>query len=995
MSSSPLHLSSVDLLAFRGIERTLTLSLGRRLTIIYGGNATGKSSVAQAIEFGLTGQVRDQEDGLIPAQYLANTRASGHGRVNLTLDDGTVLTAVTERPRAEIERAFREAAAVDWPDRQPLPITTTHITTQGMLARVLGTDNAVTRNDLSGLCAGAHLRRLVSRADQLATHSRQASAGRNIQGEIRDARAAYDTAKLLYDSLAAAGPIADLSATLVETRLNEVNQQLSLPEPTPIDTALARAETQIDDLRRRLQTLQGLLSRTRELGQHEAELDGLREQMDQAAAIEGALRERRTDAIAASMQAADQLKALTTKRGLLIDAVAAHERHLQAVSVIAGLDDRVREAASAQERVKQDLVILKADLDLARVGLVGHSAKLGQLKQDRQTAEMRRRTIDKSLLDIAALAPEDTDLLVRLEALRDSVPHLQESLQLSSRELEVARRNEAAVASRVGEDSRSSERALTAITELRALADDGRCPMCGHDHGSIEVLRRAIEQMTAALLTGTDALRSQFEQAAAGRQILETREAQLSAIVAQTRAEIAHIAATIDKQASARAVAMAEIDQNLNLAGIAIAPAIDALKRLRADVEVHLAGIEQDLRDATVAEREDEGTRSALERAIAAKSSELEQLERLTTELVDQIDRARGSLGAGTPAEQIAKNKAELAEIDPRVVRLEHEEGQARANLLELDRALGEKRSEIAGASRRRGVVEAFLASLDAELTRVGASRDLSTVVALEQNARESLDALLLLKAKATDVKHQLRSLDEGRAVTEARVHLGAAEQTLKALQDRQRRLHQRSEEFQNLHAQLEGLQNSTAEVVLENVRQPVAILFQAMTAGCPWDIEFKLEDGEVHAVLTDGSSRDLAATSVLNSAYVNVAAIALRLALASQQRWTRLRTVVLDDPILEMDPLTQSALIDGLEALLSSAFSPWQDLQFVLTTWSEDFAVMAAHKLAHLNIAPSPEVAGGSLEDAFVIHRLNSDPDGTIVSQRHVPRWRGQATAA
>ena len=86
--------------------------------------------------------------------------------------------------------------------------------------------------------------------------------------------------------------------------------------------------------------------------------------------------------------------------------------------------------------------------------------------------------------------------------------------------------------------------------------------------------------------------------------------------------------------------------------------------------------------------------------------------------------------------------------------------------------------------------------------------------------------------------------------------------------------------------------------------------MFRAMTAGCQWDIDFSLDvDGRVQARMLDGSARMLPATAVLNSAYLNVAGIALRIALASQQSWTTLRTVVLDDPILELDSLTQSWL--------------------------------------------------------------------------------------
>jgi len=130
-------------------------------------------------------------------------------------------------------------------------------------------------------------------------------------------------------------------------------------------------------------------------------------------------------------------------------------------------------------------------------------------------------------------------------------------------------------------------------------------------------------------------------------------------------------------------------------------------------------------------------------------------------------------------------------------------------------------------------------------------------------------------------------------------------------------------------------------------------------------------------------------AGALLNSAYLNIAAVALRVALASQQNWTPLRTVVLDDPILEMDSLTQSALIDGIEAILTSPHSPWNSLQLVITTWSEDFAVLAAHKLAHMNV-DSP-----SNTDQFVIHRLGADHDGSATSERHVPRWAARTSAA
>jgi hypothetical protein len=134
---TPLHLSEIYLSGFRGIEQSLPLRFGKRLTIIYGGNATGKSSVTQAIEFALSGQVLDFEEGVIPGQYLVNTHVSAPGHVALTLSDGTILTAHTSDKRTDIESRFREVCGVEWPERQGVPLSATHVTSQGMLAKIL------------------------------------------------------------------------------------------------------------------------------------------------------------------------------------------------------------------------------------------------------------------------------------------------------------------------------------------------------------------------------------------------------------------------------------------------------------------------------------------------------------------------------------------------------------------------------------------------------------------------------------------------------------------------------------------------------------------------------------------------------------------------------------------------------------------------------------------------------------------------------------------
>jgi hypothetical protein len=999
MNTTPLRLTRIDLTGFRGIDRRLGLDFGRRLTIIYGGNATGKSSVAQGVEFALSGQVRDVDDGLLPTRYLANARAATTGRVSLILDDGALLSSATDELRPDIERRFREIGEVDWPDRHPLPLTTTHVTTQGMLARILGSANVVTRNDLSGLCAGAYLRSLVSRSTKLADHFRQASSGRNIQSELADARSAYTTAKLLYDSLLTTGQITpQVTAASVATKLRDLNARLNLPEPTSVDVALSHVQGQLQNTELQLQTLQRLLSRSRELGQYEAELAELRRQLELAQKARADLLEKKTGAGASLRKTAEALRNAVDRRANLLDQMASYERHQQSVSAIAAFDARLRDVHVNAQQIKEDIQRLRQQVEMARSDLAKRSTRLAQARQSRQVSDMQRSALQRALAALSQLPDEhDPGLEATRDSLTQELAQLNGSVESILSELRDAKQEEAVISARLVDISKSGERFLAATNEMRSFVTDGRCPLCAHDHGSIEALQQSMALASAAAVKGTELLQRQFESISQRRQTLEIRQQQTEFRIAEGRAKSSRIMSAIEKRAQDRTNIVLGIEDSLRRAGASVPLDPAGLRQIQAEVEAKIATLDEEIRDETSGEREEESRRSQSERELAARVSEAEQSERLAADMNDQITRLRAGLGPGMSPEQIAKNKTELAEVEQGVQTVEQQHGEAQAKLSELERAIAEKASELAGIESRLQAVQGFLGAFDVELKTVGASRNVHSILETQQRVRVARDELAAFRNRAQEIKQDARVLEQGRAFSKAREALTTAEQSMISVQKRQERLQERAVQFKKLHQRLETSQNDTAELVLNSIRRPVQTLFQAMTAGCPWEIEFRLEDGKVSPVLADGTTHNVAATSVLNSAYVNVAAIALRLALASQQKWTRLRTVILDDPILEMDLLTQSALIDGLEAVLVSHFAPWGDLQFVLTTWSEDFAVMAAHKLAHLNHDDGERATlrGAPIEDEFVIHQLSLQPDGAIAAQRHVPRWQAETSAA
>jgi DNA repair exonuclease SbcCD ATPase subunit len=868
-----------------------------------------------------------------------------------------------------------------------------------MLARILGSANVVTRNDLSGLCAGAYLRSLVSRSSKIADHFRQASSGRNIQSELADARAAYSTAKLLYESLLTTGQMTpQVTPASVATKLRDLNARLNLPEPTSVDMAISHLVGQLQNTESQLQTLQRLLSRSRELGQYEAELNELRGQLELALKVRGDLFERRTAAGASLRQTAEALRDAVDRRANLLDQMASYERHQQSVSAIVAFEARLRDVQVNAQQIKDDTLRVRQQLDMVRNDLAKRSTRLAQARQSRQVSDIQRSALQRVLPALSQLPNEhDPELEAGRDSLTKELAELNGSAELIVSEMRDAKEEEAVISARLVDISKSGERFLAATNEMRSFVTDSRCPLCAHDHGSIEALEQSIRLVSAAAVKGADLLQRQFESISQRRQTLENRQQQTQFLIAEGRAKSSRIIATIEKRAQDRANIILGIEDSLRRAGVSAPLDSPSLRQIQAEVEAKIASLDEEIRDETAGEREEESRRSQSERALAARVSEAEQSERLAAEMNEQIARLRAGLGPGMPPEQIAKNKAELAEVEQKVQTIEKQHGEAQAKLSELERLVAEKASEIAGIESRLQAVQGFFDAFDVELKTVGASRNVHSILETEQRVRVGRDELAALRNRAQEINQDARVLEQSRALSKAQEALTAAEQSMISVQRRQERLQERAVQFKKLHQRLETSQNDTAELVLSSIRKPVQKLFQAMTAGCPWEIEFRLEDGKVSPVLADGATHDVAATSVLNSAYINVAAIALRLALASQQRWTRLRTVILDDPILEMDLLTQSALIDGLEAVLVSNFAPWSDLQFVLTTWSEDFAVMAAHKLAHLNHGDGEHttVRGTPIDDEFVIHQLSLQPDGAIAARRHVPRWEAEASAA
>lgn len=987
-----LRAKSLQVVGFRGITQSLEMRFGSRLTIVYGGNATGKSSIAQAIEFALSGQVLDHDYNPIPARYLGSLRKTAAGSVNLTLTDNSKdfpLDAKTDEGRHQIESRFRHVADVDWPDRQLVPITTTHITTQGALARVVGADS-VTRNDLSGLCTGTYLRFLLGRAQRLSDHFRQAATGRNMQAAINDARAAYEAARVLRDSLAATRT-ATLDTSVDRPQLiRTLALDAELPETSDLRTVVETINRRNEELEQKLSATERLLARMGELGKYEVELSQLRDLVNSSVIEEIDLAARKDQANSTLRMHREIEATAVATRTAAVATLAAHERYEQSAAAIASLMSRLADVGGSAKNASDSLASVQTALQQAASEQRDKSEMLVHLRSRQRRLDEQLKAVTEGL-SILSVIPEqvvDEAKLRVLEAER-IVAGLQNEETKAGAQLAEGRRLEAIAEEQLRRTSERDSELLSAVAELMSLIDDDACSLCGHRHGSREALDTAINAVAEKRLTTSRDQRSGFEQVTAARRDLAAAHARLASQLQTAKLAMSQAQQSLERLQTQRATNLAQVRTLLSRNGSDIVLTDEILGKTQNDLAGSLEQMRTEIDPAMLADKESTNIRHDLEEELAKRTVERDQLIRLATELERQIAALRSDQPDIVPSDILVTARRDLGAADSVSAEARRSIGSATAALSEIDRLLASRTAQRASAQRQLEVIEGQLRSLDTDLKEVGAGRDIAALLRLEADTRRQRDNNASLKAKAASISERLRELERYSAYTASDERFQAALAKLEKLQVRQATVSRRADQFSNLQRELEQVQSATAEAVLRNVRAPVGLMFRAMTAGCQWDMEFALtEAGRVEARLLDGTGNAAPATAVLNSAYLNVSAIALRVALASQQNWTSLRTVVLDDPILEMDSLTQSALLDGLEAVLTSPDPPWNNLQFIVTTWSEDFAVLAAHKLAHMN-------RDGSNSDGFVVYHLRSQPDGTVSPERHAPRWRDQATAA
>jgi exonuclease SbcC len=292
----------------------------------------------------------------------------------------------------------------------------------------------------------------------------------------------------------------------------------------------------------------------------------------------------------------------------------------------------------------------------------------------------------------------------------------------------------------------------------------------------------------------------------------------------------------------------------------------------------------------------------------AAEKSLSEELAGETLEDLDQRAAASGSSAQTRPLSQIA---SELA--------------TSRAMAASQTRELAELRRKLAEWAAEHGTLEKLIGSLavvkgresdlDQRLARSTpvpeGFTDADSFLSVFEKTQEDLgDA----KAELAGLKGQKREMEREAEAPEYQ----SAEELKVQLQDARDSFEEelrRAEALERLLARSAGLMRTSDNTVFSGMRSQLSRMIKSMTTGRHADIEM---DGAVPVALSEEGSKAIA-WEQLSAGTKDTLALALRLAMASYFLGDADGFMLLDDPLVDMDPDRQRAAAAALKEFAAS----------------------------------------------------------------------------
>lgn len=1002
-----MRIKKITLENFRCFQKQ-ELDLSADVVAIYGRNGTGKTAIFDALEWALLGEIGRYAGETSAPDYLAHVFTEGNPTVRVDFDEGPDWIEVTrERGRSSggelscgsghtTHRDFLYSSMLNpdysGPRREVAPVRdflrSAALLSQDSIRGFVENTPEGRTSVLAYIAGSATHQRRLDRAKEVqrCAESRSRSKGE----EVKEAEAS----------------VAELNAKVAErdARIRELHRGIEAPSSfRDVLNALQKAGVECpdglahgaaEDAETVAATVRGLceersvsLARRRTSlakleamsQQHPARVKRRQELMAMARKAELRLKELldgENTATARMTDAERSLPPLNENTQKLSSRLAALQELPRLVRQRASQQHALRDLEAKREGAERSLREAKENAERQHAALVRSTSEIAtrqatieQLSQREALLEELVSTLNsyESAVRQADLAQETIERLVRDQE------GIEKELADARTQHSAAQEQVGVVTSALASRQAATERAQQLLVQIKELVTGRECPLCGQEYQSVAELQKAIQEQMGAVPSDIKDLGKRLqEQSAVLSQVGASRD--------KFEDDLYRIRGSLRAEEQRRKSATESVRRfHASAAKAGVPPEAEPIGSALKDVKEHLAnqrreleGLERNTHAQTATEARAREDANRIEAELAAMNQETGQVTANLNTIGNRIEEL-GLLGdVEKPETEVAQSIESL-----RAQLAEHQESKQR-----LLASAAEARAEREASRNERERLEADMKEWESTLARLGDEvdefRTMSRTLGLpEEPSAQSVAALRGQLDDGSDRLGKAQRMAEGyyrssRAAALERDRNVEAQQ-LNSVGNRLRGLRKELADLRAAARTAKGwigpLTNSVGRMVEARIkahRDEVTRLFKGIipTPYMFGGILIGRDAMGVHLGLRYRGQSDSSGEPrfFLSSAQANVLALAIFLSLAGQQRWSRLTTVMLDDPVQHLDDLDAVAFLDCLRSLINPPGG--ERKQLLLSTCDKNLYLLIIRKFLPLT-AGGLSLTGISLLDA------------------------------
>ena len=1007
LGALPVRLERIKIQNFRAYRKAQTFVLGDDVTVLYGPNGFGKTSVFDAIDFVATGGVGRL--GISSDSHFKKTVTHLDSRpedssVSLLFKvngvESKIVRRVSDRKHALLDdiRSDRKAIlaeltggsapAADRVENLVNLFRATHLFSQEHqeLVKDFEKNCELSQQIVSRLLAFEDYSNAWKKASLVCKviNTIISSAAREIEqlrGHIEEEEEELERLDRTSKEHIGTGELEEAMRSLCQRVADAGVEVLSdSPDMPTLRAWRATFETRSAEVKAKKDRFLELVKEAVELPKAAAELDVIRRQIvkTEEALAEAVERQKAGEGrlqiaernLAEANQKRTALQAQLSSLVWLHESSPSYTALLKRQQLAVQLMDRASEALALAEEEERRAVesLKKSEHDKTAtseklIAMRGRVATLNGMIEASEGWQAQR----SRLVQIAKEEQAVVKLLEQLHAEERDAMARQERIQ----------EEETGLLVRINEVDKAQPELRKLLSQVQSHVRNGVCPLCGEDHGSVEALLKRIEGQvsTDAASTARIALsrvRTDVREILARHGSLATRQEKTARELAAVKSERVRLVQEIEVfEESAEKL-------GVEVHGPQAAP-IHEFKERRDGLLKEITELEQEAsikgNEVHVAGRSVDEAK----RVVTARHDEVDSQSRLLGDIQRRIGQLRedpriGQETIGASATEIEERtqvvRKELAKIEDGRTTADGVLARQKKSGAAVHREVEAGQAALSLLQEKAASLQAHSNEMVARLQEAGLPQDTNedSLVALISKMAHTQARSVELRDAVASIELVVDAATTGAAFKRLHRRIHRRKVAIKTAQRKQERPEPWLTYFENLSGLLSSEQSATVLDFTSEYGPRTSVIQRRLRSVYGFDeIEILSEQSKIR-VRVKRQGEELRPTDYFSQSQQQTLLLGLFLTACLSQTWSALSPVFLDDPVTHFDDLNTYAFLDLIVGLFNS--EPGQR-QFVISTCDEKFLQLARQKFRHLGHQARFYTFAAIGEEGPVVHEV------------------------